>query len=125
MLEGAGTGPKTGLETEKLKPTKTQRVPAQRGSGLSQIVKNELSANAQSEEQARARKLQEENARLEKELQKLIEHNKKYMVRPEPQPAASESVMEERETKPPKMKRIGGGFMPKDHSSRSKQRANQ
>lgn len=51
--------------------------------------------------------------RLERELQKLIEHNKKYMA---PQPAGNDTAEEEEdyEQKPLKMKRIGGGFMPKE-----------
>jgi hypothetical protein len=51
--------------------------------------------------------------RLERELQKLIEHNKKYMA---PQPGGAENAEEEDECeqKPLKMKRIGGGFMPKE-----------
>jgi hypothetical protein len=50
--------------------------------------------------------------RLERELQKLIENNKKYMVK---QPEPIEEILEiaPRNHKPPKMKRIGGGFMPK------------
>ena len=49
--------------------------------------------------------------RLERELQKLIENNKKYMA---PQPGGNEAVFEEEDDKPLKMKRIGGGFMPKE-----------
>jgi len=49
--------------------------------------------------------------RLERELQKLIEHNKKYMA---PQPGGADTAEEEDEyeQKPLKMKRIGGGFRP-------------
>ncbi len=51
--------------------------------------------------------------RLERELQKLIENNKKYMA---PQPCGNDNAEEEEDydQKPLKMKRIGGGFMPKE-----------